>query len=167
MIQWRACVCVCVCVSECEAQSHRSLCDPWTVAHQTPLRHSPGKNAGAGCRTLLRGIFPTWGSSPPGDLPHPGIRPAALKSSVLAGGFFTTEPPGKGWTLDNLTRLRVSLLTQIPPKKSFGGSFVFKCKFHVGENRTCVSFSDSHHEAQAGPFHLGARGRISPYLMAA
>ena len=26
------------------------------------------------------------------DLPDPGIEPA---SSVLAGGFFTTEPPGK------------------------------------------------------------------------
>ena len=29
---------------------------------------------------------------PPGDLPDPGIKPT---SPVLAGGFFTTEPPGK------------------------------------------------------------------------
>ena len=29
---------------------------------------------------------------PPGDLPNPGIEP---RSPVLAGGFFTTEPPGK------------------------------------------------------------------------
>ena len=29
---------------------------------------------------------------PPGDLPGPGIE---LGSPVLAGGFFTTEPPGK------------------------------------------------------------------------
>ena len=28
----------------------------------------------------------------PGDLPNPGIEPA---SPALAGGFFTTEPPGK------------------------------------------------------------------------
>ena len=28
----------------------------------------------------------------PGDLPDPGIEPMA---PVLAGGFFTTEPPGK------------------------------------------------------------------------
>ena len=28
----------------------------------------------------------------PGDLPNPGIE---LESSALAGGFFTTEPPGK------------------------------------------------------------------------
>ena len=31
--------------------------------------------------------FPT-----PGDLPEPGIK---LTSPALAGGFFTTEPPGK------------------------------------------------------------------------
>ena len=29
---------------------------------------------------------------PPGDLPHPGTEPA---SPALAGGFLTTEPPGK------------------------------------------------------------------------
>ena len=34
--------------------------------------------------------FPT-----PGDLPGPGIKPAALASPALAGGFFTIEPPGK------------------------------------------------------------------------
>ena len=28
----------------------------------------------------------------PGDLPYPGIEPVSL---ALAGGFFTTEPPGK------------------------------------------------------------------------
>ena len=34
--------------------------------------------------------FPT-----PGDLPDPGIEPASLASPTLAGGFFTTLPPGK------------------------------------------------------------------------
>ena len=29
---------------------------------------------------------------PPGDLPDPGIK---FESPALAGGFFTTEPPGK------------------------------------------------------------------------
>ena len=29
---------------------------------------------------------------PLGDLPNPGIKPT---SPALAGGFFTTEPPGK------------------------------------------------------------------------
>ena len=36
-----------------------------------------------------------WSGLPfpsPGGLPNPGIEPA---SPALAGGFFTTEPPGK------------------------------------------------------------------------
>ena len=33
-----------------------------------------------------------------GDLSDPGIEPSSLASPVLAGGFFTTVPPGKpGW----------------------------------------------------------------------
>ena len=31
----------------------------------------------------------------PRDLPGPGLEPSSLVSSVLAGRFFTTEPPGK------------------------------------------------------------------------
>ena len=34
--------------------------------------------------------FPT-----PGDLPDPGIEPKSPVSPALAGGFFTTAPPGK------------------------------------------------------------------------
>ena len=34
--------------------------------------------------------FPT-----PGDRPDPGIEPVSLVSPALAGGFFTTVPPGK------------------------------------------------------------------------
>ena len=39
-----------------------------------------------------------WSGLPvlsPGDLPDPGIEPESPKSPALAGGFFTTEPPGK------------------------------------------------------------------------
>jgi len=32
---------------------------------------------------------------PPGDLPDPGIKPVSPSSLGLAGGFFTTELPGK------------------------------------------------------------------------
>ena len=32
---------------------------------------------------------------PPEDLPDPGIKPMSLTSPALAGGFFTTVPPGK------------------------------------------------------------------------
>ena len=31
----------------------------------------------------------------PGDLLHPGVEPTSSVSPVLAGGFFTTELPGK------------------------------------------------------------------------
>ena len=54
----------------------------WTVACQAPLSMGfPGQEY--------------WSRLPlpsPGDLPDPGIEP---KSPALAGGFFTTEPPGK------------------------------------------------------------------------
>ena len=59
-----------------------SFVTPWTVAHQTPL--SMG---------FLRQEY--WSGLPfpsPGDLPDPGIEPA---SPELAGGFLTTELPGK------------------------------------------------------------------------
>ena len=32
---------------------------------------------------------------PPGDLPDTGFKPASPATPELAGGFFTTEPPGK------------------------------------------------------------------------
>ena len=37
---------------------------------------------------------------PPDDLPNPGIKPASLVSPALAGGFFTTAPPGKPKNMD-------------------------------------------------------------------
>ena len=46
-----------------------------------------------------------WSGLPfpsPGDLPDPGIEPASPVSPALAGGFFTTEPPGESlyvWAL--------------------------------------------------------------------
>ena len=42
-----------------------------------------------------------WSGLPfpsPGDLPNPGIKPVSLVSPALAGGFFTTWPPGKSCT---------------------------------------------------------------------
>ena len=50
---------------------------------------------------------------PPGDLPHPGVESASLKSPALAGQFFTTSTtPRKPFTIledvkDNLTILTV------------------------------------------------------------
>ena len=55
---------------------------PWTIARQAPL--SMGFPRKEYCSGLP---FPS-----PGHLPDPGIEPT---SPALAGGFFTTEPPGK------------------------------------------------------------------------
>ena len=58
---------------------------PWSAAHQAPLSME----------------FPRqeyWSGLPvptPEDLPDPGIKPTSLASPALAGGFFTTVPPGK------------------------------------------------------------------------
>ena len=58
---------------------------PWTIAHQAPL------SVGCSRQAYWRGLP----FSSPGNLPDPGIKPASLTSTALAGGFFTTEPPGK------------------------------------------------------------------------
>ena len=54
----------------------------WPVAHQVPPSEGlPRQENWSGLP------FPSLG-----DLPDPGIEPA---TPALAGGFFTTEPPGK------------------------------------------------------------------------
>ena len=60
----------------------RLLC-PWD---------SPGKNIGEGCHFFLQG-----------NLPDPGIEPVSPVSLALAGGFFTTEPPGKPLSIGAVT----------------------------------------------------------------
>ena len=66
----------------------RLFATSWTVAYQAPL--SMGFS-GYSRQEYWRGLpFPS-----PGDLPDPGIEPAVTASAALAGGFCTTEPPGK------------------------------------------------------------------------
>ena len=70
---------MCVLCMHAQSISHvQVFATPWTVARQAPLSRQEY------CSGLP---FP-----PPGDLPDPGIKPAA---PALAGGFFTTEPPRK------------------------------------------------------------------------
>ena len=63
------------------AKSCPTLCEPLELEPaRLPCPWAfPGKNTGLPCPS-------------PGDLPKPGIQPVSL---VSAGGFFTTEPPGK------------------------------------------------------------------------
>ena len=79
--QVHTCVCVCVCM-HARAQSYNSLWPPWTVAHQARWNF-PGKNTDLGCHFLLQMIF--WSRD----------QTSVSVSSALAGGFFTTLPPGK------------------------------------------------------------------------
>ena len=61
---------------------------PWTVQSARLLCpwDSPGRNTGVGCHFLLQR-----------DIARPGIEPM---SPALAGGFFTSEPPGKPLSKD-------------------------------------------------------------------
>ena len=68
------------------AQLRMTLCNPiWTVARQAPVSTEVGRQE---CWSGLP--FPILGY-----LPYPGIKPMSLVSPALAGGFFTTLPPGK------------------------------------------------------------------------
>ena len=68
------------------AQSCLTLCDPVDCSPPgSSVMDSPGKNTGVGCHPLLQGLFLTQGSNP------------YLLGLLLAGGFFTTTPPGKPW----------------------------------------------------------------------
>ena len=63
----------------------RLFATPWTVARQTPLSMGFSRQE-------------CWGGLPfpfPWDLPKPGIKPMSHVSPTLAGGFFSTKPPGK------------------------------------------------------------------------
>ena len=59
----------------------RLCATPWTVACQAPL------SIGFSRQEYWSGLS----CPPPGDLPHPGIKPASLRSPALAGRFFTTS----------------------------------------------------------------------------
>ena len=67
----------------------------WTVAHQIPLSMGFSKQK----------YWSELPCPPPGDLLDPGIKPASLRSSALAGRFLTTratwESPASHWEVAN------------------------------------------------------------------
>ena len=86
------CVYVCVCLL-----SHiQPFVTQWTVACQAPLSMEFSRQE----------YWSRLSSSPPGDLPNPGIKPTSLASPTLAGGFFTAEPPGKPFFLVKFQEFR-------------------------------------------------------------
>ena len=75
--------CMCVWVRAQSLSCVRIFATPWTVALQALLSKEFSR------QEYWSGLpFPT-----PEDLPNPGIKPT-LPSPSLAGGFFTTVPPG-------------------------------------------------------------------------
>ena len=70
----------------------------WTALGQAPLSMEYSR------QEYWNGLpFPT-----PGDPPNPGIEPESTEAPVLAGRFFTTEPPRK--PLSSLRGLKNPLL---------------------------------------------------------
>ena len=68
---------------------------PWTPRGLCPARptHQAPLSLGFSRQEYWSGFpFP-----PPGDLPNPGIEPTSPAYPALAGGFFSTKPPGKPW----------------------------------------------------------------------
>ena len=61
----------------------KSFATPWVVAHQASLSMGFPRQECWGCRPLLQEVFLTQGSN---HISH---------VSCIAGGFLTTEPPGK------------------------------------------------------------------------
>ena len=91
------------------SQSCLTLCNPWTVGCQAPL-------------SLAFSRQEYWCRLPfliPGDLSHPGTESASPMSSALAGGFFTTEPPGIP------ANLRLSLFCGPGSKLSTWRNYIF------------------------------------------
>ena len=79
------CSSVCVWVSV-QSLSHVQLfATPWTTDFQAPLS----------MRFTRQEYWSGLAFLPLGDLPVPGIEPTSPGSPALAGGFFTTEPPGR------------------------------------------------------------------------
>ena len=76
---------VCACVRAQSLSCVQLFATPWTIASQAPLSMEFSKQE---CCSGLP--FP-----PPGDLPNPGIELASPTSPALAGGFFSTMPPGE------------------------------------------------------------------------
>ena len=79
-------------MSDCET--------PWTVACQASLSMKFSRQE----------YWSELTCPPPGDLPNPGIEPAFLMSSALAGGFFTTSAT---WEAP-ISQHSIALLIQVP-----------------------------------------------------
>ena len=74
-----------VIVCACPDTHVRLLANWWTASHHAPL------SMGFSQQEYWIGLP----CPPPGDLPHPGIKPSSPVAPALAGRVFRAEPPGK------------------------------------------------------------------------
>ena len=84
---------------------------PQTVARQAPL------SVGFPRQEYWSGLpFP-----PPGNLPDPETEPVSPASPAFAGGFITTEPPGKLKSLELLDLIKQSAnMSQMSANSGYG-----------------------------------------------
>ena len=80
------------CLLPLSLSSVQLFATPWTIACQALLFLGFSRQ-----EYWSRMPFPS-----PGDLPDPGIKLESLVSPALAGGFFTTKPPGKPPSTDKI-----------------------------------------------------------------
>ena len=117
-----ACVCVCVCVHAC-ARVHARVCVcVCLVTKSCPMVLQPHglQPTRPLCPWVSQARILEWlPCPPPGDLPHPGIRPI---SPSLEGRFFTTEPSGKPLIEEEAILLEVWIVShdcsnKVPPDR--------------------------------------------------
>ena len=90
----------------------RLFAAPWTVACHAPLSMEFSRQE----------HWSRLPCPPPEDLPNSGIKPECPTSPALAGGFFTTEPPGnpnRGIT----SSVHVALKPELCPGHEFSAAW--------------------------------------------
>ena len=73
------------------SQSCPILCNPvdWSLPGSSVNGHSPGKNSGVGCHTLLQGIFPTQGSPQASHILYPLSHQGSPRRMAFLTGKWT------------------------------------------------------------------------------
>ena len=112
----------------------------WTVASQAPLSMGFSRQE---CWSGL--LFPSLG-----DLPDPGIKPMSRVPPALAGGFFTTWPPGNPMTiLRRKLSVEFFLISTLSPTCCYSFNlYIFKSVVDVTVWN--LSTGQSYEESRAG-----------------
>ena len=142
---WAIADLLCMCAQLCLTVT------PWTVAHQASLSMEFSRQE----------YWSGWPFPSPGDLPDSGIEPVALDSPVLAGRFFTTEPPGKPEPLltEIFKRQIHHLLLSSKPKKK-EREFIYHTIHHTAQQfLICSDTYNHHHSVLEHSYHLRVRHR--------